>query len=124
MNPLLALDARMVMRARDALDPCDDRWWLDAGHRYMLVLGPRGEPTRVLHDGTPLNLRSAADSGTGMVMADAATPLRDLISLQWDSGHPVLVTEAGAFCGVCGPTEVIGALAACRGAPGQADAAN
>lgn len=124
MNPLLALDARMVMRRRDQLEHCDDRLWLDPGQRYQLALGPRGEPTRVLLDGAPLNVRAATEAGLGVAVADVATPLRDLVRLQWDTGHPVLVTEGGAFAGTCGPAEVIGALAACGGAPGQADDAN
>ncbi|MBK6452649.1 MAG: hypothetical protein IPF84_09010 [Proteobacteria bacterium] len=38
------------------------------------------------------------------------TPLRQLI--QWcRSGHPVLLAENGVVQGVCGPTDVIRALA-------------
>ena len=44
-------------------------------------------------------------------MADARTPLRQLIAWLQDTGHPVLLTDADEVCGVCGPQEVIRALA-------------
>ena len=47
----------------------------------------------------------------GLVVADARTPLRQLIACLQDTGHPVLLTDAAEFCGVCGPNEVIRALA-------------
>jgi len=71
-----------------------------------------------------VTLREAAAAGPGIVVVDAETPLRRLIELQRDTGHPVLLCDGGAFCGLCGPEEVIGALAGGHGAPGQADAAN
>ena len=128
MNPLTVLDGRMVMRHRRELEHPDGSFWLDPAWQYQLVLGPRGEPVRVVRAGVPVPLCDATAAGpaglAGVPVADAGTPLRRLIDLQRDTGHPVVLTEGGSFCGVCGPGEVIAALAGRHGAPGQADAAN
>lgn len=124
MNPLVVLNGRMVMRHLADLESVDGSVWLDAEHRYQLVLGARQEPARALRDGAVLTLRAADMHGPGIAVADCETSLRRLIDLQRDTGHPVLLTAGGAFCGMCGAEEVIGALAGRHGAPGQADAAN
>ena len=125
MNPLAVLTGRMVMRQRSDFDQSDGGLWLDEARRYRLVLGTQGEPLKMIDGDIDLPLCSPDGAGpSAMAVADADTPLRRLIQVQRDTGRPVLLTDGSGFCGVCGPPEVIRALAANRGAPGQADAAN
>ena len=125
MNPLVVLSGRMVMRHRHELEHLDGCIWLDGARQYQLVLGTRGEPIRVVHRGAAIAVCEATGPTlSGVVLADAETPLRRLIELQRDTGHLVLLTTEGVFCGICGPDEVIDALAGRHGAPGQVDAAN
>lgn len=66
--------------------------------------------TTAVLEGQALPLRASPAEGAGLIVADIETPLRQLI--QWcRSGNPVLLAEGGAVRGVCGPTEVIRALA-------------
>ena len=125
MNPLVVLSGRMVMRHRHELEHLDGAIWLDGARHYQLVLGTRGEPIRVVHRGAAIAFCEATDTNlAGVALADAETPLRRLIELQRDTGHLVLLTTEGVFSGICGPDEVIDALAGRHGAPGQANAAN
>ena len=130
MNPLAVLNGRMVMTERGVLWNDGASVWLDAAGRYRLMLGAASEPLAVQAGGAALPLVVATDAeqplppGAGLAVAPASAPLRRLIELQQQSGHPVVLTEDGAFCGVCGPAEVIRALAGRHGAPKHADAAN
>ena len=125
MNPLAVLSGRMIMRHRHELEQVDGSIWLDGARQYQLVLGTREEPIRIVHRGAAIPLCEATGSAlSGIALADAETPLRRLIELQRDTGHLVLLTIDGGFCGICGPDEVIEALAGRHGAPGQVDAAN
>ena len=118
MNPLAVLNGRMVMRRRQDMEQDAGALWLDEARGYQLTLGARDEPARVLHGGIDVPL-SGSDGAhpSSVAVADAATPLRELIQLQRATGHPVLLTEGGGFCGVCGAPEVIRALAGSIGAP-------
>jgi len=103
--------------------------WLDPARRYRVQVGSDGAPLTAEVAGAPLPLVPAASPGqvpgaTGLFLAGADTPLRHLIRLQQASGHPVLLTDGPALCGVCGPTEVIRALAGADGASKQAGDAN
>lgn len=112
MNPLAILNGRMVMRQRQELRRGADSLWLDDAESYRLILGARDEPLRVVHGGVDLPLCGSEGAGlTGVAVAAAETPLRRLIQLQQDTGHPVLLTEGSSFCGICGAPEVIRALA-------------
>ena len=130
MNPLAVLNGRMVMAARDVLWEQDGAVWLDALGRYRLVLGSDGEPASVLAEGAQLAVVAAGEAGAppragpGIAVAAAETPLKALIQLVRHTGYPVLLTEGRAFCGVCGPAEVIRALAGADGAAKQVNAAN
>jgi glycine betaine/proline transport system ATP-binding protein len=129
MNPLAVLNGRMVMRHRDALPQDDGRLWLDAERRYRLVLDATNQPASATCDGAALALIDARDldrtlPAEGLAIARADASLRWLIWLQRHTGHPVLLTEEHGFCGVCGPTEVIRALAGGHGAQEQVHAAN
>ncbi len=130
MNPLAVLTGRMVMGGRGVLWEQDGAVWLDAEGRYRLVLGTDGAPASVLAAGAELPLLAVGDPagtppvGSGIAVAPAETPLKALIQLLRHTGHPVLLTEGPAFCGVCGPSEVIRALAGADGAAKQANAAN
>jgi glycine betaine/proline transport system ATP-binding protein len=125
MNPLTVLSGGMIMRHRHELEQVDGAIWLDSARQYQLVLGTREEPIRIVHRGAAIALCEAATpQPAGIACVDVGTPLRRLIELQRDTGHLVLLTTEGSFSGICGPEEVIDALAARHGAPGQADAAN
>jgi len=131
MNPLGVLTGRMVMGGRDVLWEQDGAVWLDPDGRYRLVLGADGAPATVLAGGAELPLLAgdapgpaALPPGPGIAVAPSATPLKTLIQMLRQTGHPVLLTEDRAFCGVCGPGDVIRALAAADGAAKQANAAN
>ena len=129
MNPLAVLTGRMVMTERGVLWNDGGLLWLDAAGRYRLTLGTASEPLSVQAAGVEVPLVVVADAeqrlppGPGLAVAPAEAPLRRLIQLQQESGHPVLLTDGGSFCGVCGPAEVIRALAGGYGAPKHADAA-
>jgi glycine betaine/proline transport system ATP-binding protein len=130
MNPLGVLTGRMVMAGRGVLWEQDGAVWLDAEGRYRLVLGAGGEPASVLAAGAQLPLAAVGESGgplpaaPAVALAPVDAPLRWLIQLLRRTGHPVLLTEGGAFCGVCGSADVIRALAGADGAAKQASAAN
>ena len=129
MNPLAVLTGRMVMTRREDLSGNGDAVWLDPARRYRVRLGAGHALLGADLGGTPVPLLTAEISpggqpGPGIVVASLDTPLRRLIQLQQASSHPVLLAEGGALSGVCGPTEVIRALAGANGAPEQAGDAN
>lgn len=110
MNPLSVLNGRMVMRPWSELSPDGDSRWLDPGRRYSAAIDADGKPLGAAFEGAPLPVRAANTEGDGLRVADVETPLRQLI--QWcRAGQPVLLAEGGAVRGVCGPAEVIRALA-------------
>jgi len=110
MNPLSVLNGRMVMRAWSDLATDGAQRWLDPGRQFSAVLDEQGRPVAATFEGRSLALRTSAAEGEGLIVADIDTPLRQLI--QWcRSGNPVLLAEGGAVQGVCGPTDVIRALA-------------
>jgi glycine betaine/proline transport system ATP-binding protein len=110
MNPLSVLNGRMVMRPWSELAPDGDSRWLDPGRRYSAAIDADGKPLKAAFEGAPLPVRAAGAEGEGLRVADLETPLRQLI--QWcRAGQPVLLAEGGTVRGVCGPAEVIRALA-------------
>jgi glycine betaine/proline transport system ATP-binding protein len=110
MNPLSVLNGRMVMRALADLPGEGERRWLDPGRRYSISIDASGQPVAATCAGEPFPLCSSPEDGNGLRIADVETPLRQLI--QWcRSGHPVLLAEGGEVRGVCGPDDVIRALA-------------
>jgi glycine betaine/proline transport system ATP-binding protein len=110
MNPLSVLNGRMVMRPWTELATEGPRRWLDPGRQFSAVLDAQGRPLAATCDGQALGIRTSPSEGEGLIVADVDTPLRQLI--QWcRSGHPVLLAEGGVVQGVCGPTDVIRALA-------------
>jgi hypothetical protein len=110
MNPLSVLNGRMVMRPWAELTAEGPGRWLDPGRQFSAVLDPQGRAVAAAFEGQALGIRASPSEGEGLIVADADTPLRQLI--QWcRSGHPVLLAEGGVVQGVCGPTDVIRALA-------------
>ena len=130
MNPLGVLTGRMVMTGRGVLWEQDGAVWLDPEGRDRLVLGTAGEPAAVLAASAPLPLAAVGESGgplpvaAAIAVAPVDAPLKWLIQLLRHTGHPVLLTDGGAFCGVCAAADVIRALAGTDGAAKQANAAN
>ncbi|MBS0373127.1 MAG: choline ABC transporter ATP-binding protein [Proteobacteria bacterium] len=124
MNPLTVLTGGMIMVRAQALQR-DDGWYrLDREGRYRLSLGADGAPSTAQIGTDPLALGGRDAPGPALQVAPAETPLRELIGLLRHSGHPLALTEAGRFVGVCGPDEVLQALAGTHGAAKQANAAN
>jgi glycine betaine/proline transport system ATP-binding protein len=110
MNPLSVLNGRMVMRQWHELVADGAQRWLDPGRQFSAALDDQGRPVSAAFEGRSLALRTSPAEGEGLIVADVDTPLRQLI--QWcRSGNPVLLAEGGAVRGVCGPTDVIRALA-------------
>jgi len=112
VNPLSVLDGSVVMRRWSDLEQYDGHRWLDSGRQYELLSDEQGQPVGAQFAGQTLSL-CGPDGRTpaGLIVADARTPLRHLIAWLQDTGHPVLLTDADKVCGVCGPQEVIRALA-------------
>jgi hypothetical protein len=55
---------------------------------------------------------NCAEDERAVIVAPATLSLQALIQLRRKTGHPVLLAEGGAVLGVCGETEIVGALAA------------
>ena len=110
MNPLSVLNGRMVMKPLSDLAADGERRWLDPARQFSATIDAQGRPLAATRDGESILLRASGEEGTGLLVADIETPLRQLI--QWcRAGQPVLLAESGAVRGVCGPTEVLRALA-------------
>jgi len=110
MNPLSVLNGRMVMRPWTELTADGAQRWLDPGRQYGATVDAQGRAVNASFEGQPLAIVSSAGEGPGLIVADVETPLRQLI--QWcRTGPPVLLAEGGVVQGVCGPGEVIRALA-------------
>ena len=129
MNPLAVLTGRMVMTPVARFVRDGESAWLDPARRYRVRIGSGGEAQAAEAGGVPVAVTAAPPTGdapvaTGLFVAAVDTPLRQLIRLQQASGHPVLLTDGAALCGVCGPSEVIRALAGADGASKQAGDAN
>ena len=123
VNPLSVLNGSVVMRRWRDLELYDGRRWLDAARQYELLSDEQGRPVGARFDGQTLSLcEPEVPTRQGLVVADARTPLRQLIACLQDTGHPVLLTDAAEFCGVCGPNEVIRALAGSNDAREPANA--
>jgi glycine betaine/proline transport system ATP-binding protein len=117
MNPLSVLTGRMVMRRWADLPQDAGQRWLDDTRVHAATLNGDGRPDGVLCDGRTLSLRDARENlDDGVIaVANADTPLRQLIVWLRATGRPVLLEDAGAVCGVCGSQEVIRALAGSAG---------
>jgi glycine betaine/proline transport system ATP-binding protein len=118
MNPLTVLTGAMVMRSCEQMAQADGALCLDDQGRYRLKLDTARAPLELRFNGEPHPLRivdSDADCAAderAVVVAPATLSLQSLIELRRKTGHPVLLAEGGAVLGVCGETEIVGALAA------------
>ncbi len=118
MNPLTVLTGAMVMRGCEQMERADGTLCLDEQRRYRLTLDAARAPLELRLNGEPHPLlivdddaQCAADE-RAVVVAPATLSLQSLIELRRKTGHPVLLAEDGAVLGVCGETEIVGALAA------------
>ena len=118
MNPLTVLTGAMVMRQCDQLERSDGAFWLDDNRRYQLKLDAARAPLELRLNGQPHPLRVVGDDSNcaederAVIVAPATLSLQALIQLRRKTGHPVLLAEGGAVLGVCGESEIVGALAA------------
>ncbi|MGH8197285.1 MAG: choline ABC transporter ATP-binding protein [Steroidobacteraceae bacterium] len=117
MNPLTVLTGAMIMRKREQMDQADGGVCLDEARRYQLKLDSRHAPVELRLNGQPHPLRvvgedaDCAEGERAVIIAPTSLSLQRLIHLRRRSGHPVLLAEGGQVLGVCGETEIIGALA-------------
>jgi glycine betaine/proline transport system ATP-binding protein len=122
MNPLHVLRGDMIMRRREELQAHGDgsALRLDADGRRVIYLDSAGRPTELRHDGQPVRV-SSADHGEssedqgGIYATPGGTNLQRIVELCARSGHPVLLLEDGALCGICGEHEITRALAGSAG---------
>jgi glycine betaine/proline transport system ATP-binding protein len=118
MNPLTVLTGAMVMRGCEQMERADGALCLDEQRRYRLTLDAAGTPLELRLDGEPHAFRIIGDGvdcaadESAVIVAPATLSLQSLIELRRKTGHPVLLAEGGAVVGVCGETEIVGALAA------------
>jgi glycine betaine/proline transport system ATP-binding protein len=118
MNPLTVLTGAMVMRGCEQMERADGALCLDGQRHYRLTLDAAGTPLELRLDGESHPFRiigDEADCAAGeraVIVAPATLSLQSLIELRRKTGHPVLLAEDGAVLGVCGETELVGALAA------------
>jgi glycine betaine/proline transport system ATP-binding protein len=118
MNPLTVLTGAMVMRQCEQMERSDGALCLDENRRYLLKLDGARAPLELRLDGQPHPFRvvgddaNCADDEHAVIVAPATLSLQALIQLRKKTGHPVLLAEGGAVLGVCGETEIVGALAA------------
>jgi glycine betaine/proline transport system ATP-binding protein len=118
MNPLTVLTGAMVMRGCEQMERADGALCLDEHRRYRLKLDAARAPLELRLNGEPHPLRIVGDDAQcaaderAVVVAPATLSLQSLIQLRRKTGHPVLLAEGGAVLGVCGETEIVGALAA------------
>lgn len=117
MNPLTVLTGAMIMRKREQMDQADGGVCLDDARRYQLRLDSRHAAVELRLNGQPHPLRvvgedaDCAEDERAVIIAPASLSLQRLIHLRRRTGHPVLLAEGGQVLGVCGETEIIGALA-------------
>ncbi|MGH8249423.1 MAG: choline ABC transporter ATP-binding protein [Steroidobacteraceae bacterium] len=117
MNPLTVLTGAMVMRRCERMDRTGGAVCLDGARRYQLTLDSRLAPVELKLNGQPHPLLIVGEDAAcdqderAVVVAPASLSLQALILLCRKTGHPVLLAEAGQVLGVCGETEIIGALA-------------
>jgi glycine betaine/proline transport system ATP-binding protein len=118
MNPLTVLTGAMVMRRCEQMERADGALCLDDHRRYQLKLDAARAPLELRLNGQPHPFRvvsddaHCADDERAVIVAPATLSLQSLIQLRRKTGHPVLLAEGGAVLGVCGETEIVGALAA------------
>ncbi|MEX2149424.1 MAG: choline ABC transporter ATP-binding protein [Steroidobacteraceae bacterium] len=118
MNPLTVLTGAMVMRGCEQMERADGALCLDDQGRYRLKLDAARAPLELRFNGEPHPLRIVDDDADcaanerAVVVAPTTLSLQSLIELRRKTGHPVLLAEGGAVLGVCGETEIVGALAA------------
>jgi len=118
MNPLTVLTGAMIMRRCEQMDRADGALCLDDARHYQLKLDPQLAPVELRLNGQPHPLLVVGDDAVcaederAVIVAPASLSLQSLIDLRRRTGHPVLLAEGGQVLGVCGETEIIGALAA------------
>lgn len=118
MNPLSVLTGAMIMRPCERMDRSDGALCLDDARRYQLTVDSRLVPVELRLNGQPHPLRIVGDDGDcaederAVIVAPTSLSLQRLIHLRRRTGHPVLLAEGGQVLGVCGETEIIGALSA------------
>ncbi|MGB5131701.1 MAG: choline ABC transporter ATP-binding protein [Steroidobacteraceae bacterium] len=118
MNPLTVLTGAMIMRKCEQMARADGAFCLDDARHYQLKLDPQHAPVELRLDGQahPLLVvgddAACAEDERAVIVAPSSLSLQSLIDLRRSTGHPVLLAEDGRVLGVCGETEIIGALAA------------
>ena len=108
----------MIMRSCEQMPRADGALCLDDARHYRLELDSEDAPVELRLDGQPHPLRVVGDDAVcaederAVIVAPSTLSLQALIHLRRRTGHPVLLSEGGRVLGVCGETEIIGALSA------------
>ncbi|MFO1467456.1 MAG: ATP-binding cassette domain-containing protein [Steroidobacteraceae bacterium] len=104
MNPLNVLTGEMIMLGL-----------AEAAGRYALQLGDAADRCRLSGDTRRIlqvdPARALPDLAGAMAAAPCSASLKDIIALHQASDAPVLLAADGTLRGVCGPDEIIRALA-------------
>jgi glycine betaine/proline transport system ATP-binding protein len=107
--------------------------WLDDARRYQVFVNAASEPTGISWNGAAQTFGRVEEDSceqvpAGVAVAPSSMSLRAIIQLRQRTGHPVLLVDAGCFCGICDEAQIVRALAGrvedLHGATWHADAAN
>jgi glycine betaine/proline transport system ATP-binding protein len=117
MNPLSVLTGAMVMRQCTTMARQDQTIWIDAEHRFQVLIDENGGPAEMRIDGLEHSFGHVSEGEAwgperrGLAVVPASTSLSTIIKLRNATGHPVLLMEDGRLTGVCDEYEIIRALA-------------
>ncbi|WNO53765.1 ATP-binding cassette domain-containing protein [Stakelama saccharophila] len=116
MNPLHVVTGAMVMRPIESLPRDGDAWLLDDAGRYRM----QGDSVTIEDEPvTVTSLPDPAGSGapsSGLVRCPAATPVRDLMRIYGETGHPIILTRRGDVVGICDGQDILRGLGDVGGA--------
>ncbi|HTW27954.1 MAG TPA: choline ABC transporter ATP-binding protein [Acetobacteraceae bacterium] len=113
VNPLSVLRGRAIMRPLAELPREGNAVLLDEQGAARVTLDAERRPVSGLVGGIPCPLAAAGGAAVdpaALVVAPAELPLRALVALQRGVAHPLLLVEEDRLVGVCGASEIIGAL--------------
>ncbi len=115
MNPLTVLTGGMIMQSvKECIGSGES---ISVGHqgRYQIQVGTDGRALSAQFDAQPLALWQVGHGerpNACLAITSAEASLKEIIELRQITGHPVLLTEAARWVGVCSEEEILSALSA------------